>query len=342
MKKILKILLLIVILLSSVFVTKIKAFTTNPLDRIDKYEIIVNPRIDGTLDIEFNIEWTVLDSTTQGPLEWIKIGIPNYAADEFVKISNNIDKISYMPEFGSFIRIDLNEAYYENETVNIRFSYHQSKMYFLTADKCSYHYIPGYFNEIEVTEAVVKWNSENVIIHNAAKEEDGYLIWEDSLKFGKKLETRVEYNQSSFVGLTFEEQFIDDFLSPKQKLFIVIIIVVLAGIAVAIYTIYRTNRDPYLYDRGFIGYRYYRHGFIRYRRLRRYYGNGYHRNGVIIARPLPPSSSGSGGSTSGGFSCACACACAGGGRAGCTKKDFYKTNLQSKQLFKQLNKKQKQ
>ena len=30
--------------------------------------------------------------------------------------------------------------------------------------------------------------------------------------------------------------------------------------------------------------------------------------------------------------CACACACAGGGRAGCTVKDFYKTNLKLKQL----------
>lgn len=30
--------------------------------------------------------------------------------------------------------------------------------------------------------------------------------------------------------------------------------------------------------------------------------------------------------------CACACACAGGGRAGCTTKDFYRTNLKLKQL----------
>ena len=30
--------------------------------------------------------------------------------------------------------------------------------------------------------------------------------------------------------------------------------------------------------------------------------------------------------------CACACACAGGGRAGCTTKDFYNTNLKLSQL----------
>ena len=31
-------------------------------------------------------------------------------------------------------------------------------------------------------------------------------------------------------------------------------------------------------------------------------------------------------------SCACACACAGGGRAGCSLKDFYRTNLQTTEL----------
>ena len=36
-------------------------------------------------------------------------------------------------------------------------------------------------------------------------------------------------------------------------------------------------------------------------------------------------------------SCACACACAGGGRAGCSKKDFYGTNLRTQKLNKILN-----
>ena len=31
-------------------------------------------------------------------------------------------------------------------------------------------------------------------------------------------------------------------------------------------------------------------------------------------------------------SCACACACAGGGRAGCSKKDFYATKLNSNMI----------
>ena len=38
----------------------------------------------------------------------------------------------------------------------------------------------------------------------------------------------------------------------------------------------------------------------------------------------------------GGCACACACACAGGGRAGCSKKDFYGTKVSSKRLRKVL------
>ena len=36
--------------------------------------------------------------------------------------------------------------------------------------------------------------------------------------------------------------------------------------------------------------------------------------------------------------CACACACAGGGRAGCTYKDFYRTDLKLRQLAKKHKK----
>ncbi len=29
------------------------------------------------LDITYDIEWKVLDSTTEGPLTWVQIGTPN-------------------------------------------------------------------------------------------------------------------------------------------------------------------------------------------------------------------------------------------------------------------------
>ena len=57
---------------------------------------------------------------------------------------------------------------------------------------------------------------------------------------------------------------------------------------------------------------------------------------VPVSRSSSSSSSRGGGSSCAHSSCACACAfagaCAGGGRAGCSVKDFYQTDLKLKQL----------
>ena len=74
------------------------------------------------------------------------------------------------------------------------------------------------------------------------------------------------------------------------------------------------TEDKYQTSRGFSG-RIHRVN-IRFGRYR-----GYRRSGKVITPPkvINSSSSGVGG---GGCACACACACAGGGRAGCSRKDF--------------------
>lgn len=47
------------------------------LDEILNYEITVDVNEDGTLDMTYQIDWKVLDSTSKGPLTWVMIGIPN-------------------------------------------------------------------------------------------------------------------------------------------------------------------------------------------------------------------------------------------------------------------------
>ena len=65
----------------------------------------------------------------------------------------------------------------------------------------------------------------------------------------------------------------------------------------------------------------------------------------VVSRPTSSSSnrSSSGRSHSScahsSCACACACACAGGGRAGCTTKDFYNTDLKLKYFSKRKDKK---
>ena len=83
--------------------------------------------------------------------------------------------------------------------------------------------------------------------------------------------------------------------------------------------------------RGFIGRRTH---FNRYYYYHHYYSSGVNSKGVVIVNP---NSSGSG--VSGGSSCACACACAGGGRAGCSRKDFNHHSIDITKVKDRLNKK---
>ena len=149
-KKILLLVLLVFFITSSPSTKEVKAYY--PLDYINYYEIKIDPREDGTLDMHFTIEWTVLDSSYDGPLEWVKIGIPNYHVDEIEKLTDNIKSIKYSSDGGSYIEIYFKRNYYQGEKLTFSFSTHQSRMYFLRADQCYYHYLPGWFDEIKINE----------------------------------------------------------------------------------------------------------------------------------------------------------------------------------------------
>ena len=88
---------IIFILIISFFIGLIFCTPTfaKDLDSINKYYITVNPRTDGSLNIKYNIEWEVLDSTSEGPLTWVQIGIPNSKVDNIKALSSNISNISY-------------------------------------------------------------------------------------------------------------------------------------------------------------------------------------------------------------------------------------------------------
>lgn len=90
MKKKLMITILFVALISIFgFACKCQAVD---LDEIINYTTTVSPRDDGTLDIKYHIEWKVLDSTSEGPLEWVKIGIPNQHVDNIKKYQKILRK----------------------------------------------------------------------------------------------------------------------------------------------------------------------------------------------------------------------------------------------------------
>ena len=125
MKKIKNIILLVACVLGFMIIepkTNAVASYKNDLDVIDKYEIHAHMEDDGSVRLKYDIKWTVLDDVREGPLEWVKIGIPNKHVSEITKLSDNIKKIRYYKDSGDYVRLDLNRKYYKGETINFSFS----------------------------------------------------------------------------------------------------------------------------------------------------------------------------------------------------------------------------
>lgn len=286
------------------------------LDRINKYYITVDPRKDGSLDMTYYFEWEVLDSDSEGPVTWVEIGIPNSNVDMVKAISDNIKSVKYFEDYGDYIRIDFKKPYYKDDVINFSFSFHQECMYSIDGQYGKYEFIPGWFENIEVKEIMVFWNANNV--KSASSKDinsDNYYVWKDSLRKGNKLKVNVTYSRYDMSfdtgkSTTYAKTYNNsnnyaNLLGPNILFIIVIIIFMLAFILLP--TGYSTHRGyGYDYDRP--------------------YHHHHHHSSI--------SHSSCASSCACVSSCACACACAGGGRAGCSKKDFYGITIRTKKLNK--------
>ena len=311
MKKIisyLSIFSIVAIFLLTLLCVNVSAKTSSPLDEIQYYEVKIDPRNDGTLDMHYTLVWKVLDDESEGPLEWIKVGNPNDHVDEIVGISENIDEIRSYEESGdSYIRIDLDREYNAGETLTIEYTIHQSYMYIVEEDShlVRYSFTAGWFPDINVKKLKILWNSDNVLEASTTKQENGYYIWEDSLNMDEKFNVSLKYNADVF-EYNLDEQYVEG-ADSNAGATIAIVLLIIFVIFIVIVIIVAISDS---YDGGF--------------------GGG--GSSVFIHH----SSCACASSCACVSSCACACACAGGGRAGCTKKDFYGTNLRTENLKKAL------
>lgn len=293
----------------------ITAFAKAPLDEIQLYDITVDMRNDGTMDIKYHVEWKVLDDTSEGPLTWVKIGIPNKHVDEVTALSSNIKSIKDHNNGSNdvYVRIDLDREYKAGEVVVFDFSIHQSHMYVIDKEDhlLRYSFTPGWFDEIEVKNVTIKWNNFNVIKSNASDNGTDYLVWNSSLSFGEKINASVSYNLDAF-NTNEDEQYVENEDSGSGLLIIFAVIIVII-IIVAIIVIACGDDDDYDNHSGLGGSSSYRsHTYI------------HTHHSSCVSRCACVSH------------CACACACAGGGRAGCSKKDFYGTKVSSDMVIKVL------
>ncbi len=362
------------------------------LDEILDYEITVNVNSDATLDMLYHIDWMVLDSTSEGPLSWVEIGIPNRHYSNLRAISPAVKKVS---ESGDYVRVDLNREYFAGEVAQIEFSLTQDYMYQmdeLTEGETVYHFTPGWFDGIRVDLLTIRWNADGAIGQTPSCLKDGgYYEWTASLAKGEKYSVSVTYPDDAF-GFDASKSVQDS--GDEDDLFFLIIGVfvfllffvgpILAIIAAAAYVFNRganfsdgtkkkITRTKVVYyptcpgcgaprPEGKDNCEYCGRSFIKSeevlkeedipaeeRDLRRKETDGLYRyssqpNTYVrvhvthIPVPVSHSSHSSRGSSHrsscahSSCACACACACAGGGRAGCTVKDFYNTDLKLRQL----------
>ncbi len=406
----------------------LKSYASGPTDEIEEYNMTIDVLDDGTVSIDYHIDWLVLDSDELGPVEWLQIGIPNNHYISMTALSDNISSIDYSSDsYGYYARVDFYEKYYEGE--HVVFDYNVVMDYLYEVDKFTegetvYYFAPGWFDGIETKSMTIRWNAENAISWTPnCLNKEGYLTWEQSLGSGDTLEVSVTYPTDAYSFDTTKndpseyENYYDDYsndyygeydsydsdnIFDKNPLMMVLgVIVSLIGgvfalliscwpILLIVFIVYKagkgfkpaapTTRKEI--KRTLIKYYptcpgcgaarpegkekcdYCGRSFIESEEIieekdipnpTQYSTEGtykYHDNSairvhvvnipVVTSRPSSSSSHRSSCAHSScahsscacahSCACACACACAGGGRAGCSKKDFYNTGLKLKQL----------
>lgn len=294
------------------------------IDRILSFDVYAEPNADATVNMRYEIEWKVLDDEQEGALEWVKIGVPNkYVYD--LSCGGDVKSVEYLADSGAFIRADLRKSFYKNQVANIVFSFRQERLFTLGGDgkTVEFGFYPGWFDEIRVDRLTVHWKKvegESVIFSDGSDEGD-YRVWtKNNLVEGERLSPcKIKYSRATFANLDESKDYSDSYLRFVDVLPGVITVAFFVGIIVAVLIINANADGGYSAHRGFYG-----RGYARYNRVFFFFPRrGVNKKGDKIDLPLTGSGGGSGGSSGGGHSCACACACAGGGRAGCSRKDFY-------------------
>lgn len=275
--------------------------STTQLDEIELYSITIDVNDDGSMNLNYEITWKVLDDQVEGPLTWVRIGVPTSYVSKVKATTDNVANASFQRSGDdTYIKVDFKDEYYAGAEVTFGFTCVMKNMYIIRENEVSYMFRPGWFSQIPVDSYVIRWNAEKVKSTNPdASIAGGYYTWTGSLAKGEKVAVSVVYSRDAY---HFKEKINQKFLSGLYFVLSVLGIVFLAfGVFMLIYVRVQIG-DDYTSDS--------------------FWGGG--------------DSFFGGGDGGGGGSCACACACADGGRAGCSSKDFYGTKLESARVRARL------
>ncbi len=291
-----------------------------PQDIIRSYEVTVEPRRDGTLDMIYSFVWDVMDEDE--PLEEIDIGLANddYTLYSFDSPTGAVkEATSYNDGDGMIgLRFELVREYFGGERIEFSFKINQRSMLCRDGEEYFYEWIPGWFNYTPVESYTMRWRiDEGLHTANYDRMEDGYLIWEGKMDCGTYLCLQTKYDGTAFsdgARIVAYKEFngagVED--GPFGTMVAMKVFCSLGAALLIIAEVFIVDcHVSYHRGRGFI--KGYGHPMYVY---------GYSNPHYVRAREKEAAKGGRGGGFGGGgCACACACACAGGGRAGCSQKD---------------------
>jgi len=291
-----KIIIATLLMISALCLFSTVALAAEPLDRIHEYVITVTPQADGTLFIDYYIKWEVLNDKREGPLTYVKIGVPN-SDHRINSFGDNVEKATSLTSGGAWVRLDFKEKHYAGDIVEIRFSIWQNKLIERAEDgMLVYNFVAGWFDDTPIVNQKILWQKTNVSSATNTKTDGNYLVWQvANPALGEKLFASVIYHETAFQ--TTEDSFKAESHGLSSGAIIAIILGAIVLIIIIVAVIAYINDG---YDGG--------NG----------YGGGRHSSTVFISSRSSCARSSCASSCA--SHCACACACAGGGRVGCTRK----------------------
>ncbi len=317
--------LIVLVILQFLLLYGILTYRPEPQDVIKEYRVTVNPKEDGSLDIEYSFLWQALDPDED--LMWVEIGMANPSFTVYEdSVSSTVQHFRKEVE-EDYVTLCLyfEKAYRAGETLRFSFTVNQKSMLTRSGNAYFYEFVPGWFNATPVEAFSFRWKASDDVLYAAQGTRDGdYYLWEGSMACGDYQKMAVQYKSGTFDGQRvsayheFDDSGAFDELAERRFgfSFLCILGIGLMGI-VEIYIV--DCYVSYVRGRGFlIGYG---HRVHIYGRSNPHY---------IRERERHAASKSGGRGYGGGCACACACACAGGGRAGCSQKDTFSTESAKK------------
>lgn len=191
---------------------------------VDNYEILINSKSDGSIDMEYNISLSLnadVQSVDNIVLK-LPLGTPILKDYDY----NTISAVDFDYRKAN---ISLKRSYNAGEKIKLNFKINMSDVYRYLENKglVIYRITIGDVKEFKNNKIVVKWNKSGVYFSGRSKDIDGYYVWKQNYSFFRSYQVMIQYYQSNFDMLKKEDFKIENFICNYGLIIIAFFVIVL-------------------------------------------------------------------------------------------------------------------